>query len=312
MCQTNLTRIFQNLLSYLKMTRRDTLTGVDLFCGIGSFHLAMRMVGIETMLACDIEPSVCATYEANHGLAPTHDIHDIECPMPNLTMLCAGFPCQPFSSTGNRQGIHDSKNGDLLGETLRLIGLWRPKTIVLENVTGFLSWNSGSLWHATDQALSELGYSTVWLKMDCSEWGTPQHRERIFGLGVREDLLLRDDAQLVHPVTFTAQLSSLNIVTPTLGDFLRDSDIVVKRAPTIRCGGKESPPGTSWNWNQYLRKDGSYHKVSLDEAMLLQGFNPSNWHWRCTTAQGWHMIGNTVPLTLSCVAVTRLKPYLDL
>ncbi len=294
------------------MTKKDDLTGADLFCGMGSFHLAMKAFAIKTVHACDTNPSVRATYERNHDLVPVGDIRDVHELLPDLAMVCAGFPCQPYSTNGKRRGIMDNVNGDLLQETLKLIALWRPKTCLLENVPGFLSWDSGRVWRDADNVLWDLGYSTVWLKLDCADWGIPQHRERVFGLAVRHDLLLSPSAPPLEPDLMTASETMPSMVTPTLGAFLGDPTITRDVCRTLRCRHKTVSLFSSgnWDWSHYERTDGSYHKITLAEGLALQGFNPDTWRWVCSENQAWRMVGNTVPLTLACIAMSRLMPYL--
>ena len=81
---------------------------IDLFCGIGGFHLALKSFGAKCVFACDIDAEARKVYTNNFGITPKSDILEIKNEdIPNHDILCAGFPCQPFSISGNRQGFSD-------------------------------------------------------------------------------------------------------------------------------------------------------------------------------------------------------------
>lgn len=86
-------------------------TFIDLFCGIGGFHLALSSLGAKCVFASEINKKACEIYEKNFKLKPSGDITKIKCKdIPSHDILCAGFPCQPFSISGNKKGFKD-KNG---------------------------------------------------------------------------------------------------------------------------------------------------------------------------------------------------------
>ena len=95
---------------------------VDLFAGLGGFHLALRRLGHNCVFACEIEQGLRQLYQTNFGIMPRGDIRTIPvADIPNHDILCAGFPCQPFSKAGDQQGLAHPKWGDLFGYVLQII-----------------------------------------------------------------------------------------------------------------------------------------------------------------------------------------------
>jgi len=112
---------------------------IDLFCGIGGFHLALSSFGAQCVFASDIDKEACAVYEKNFNMKPDGDITKIEAKdIPKHDILCAGFPCQPFSISGNQKGFDDEKGrGKLFFDIVRIAKYHKPKVLLLENVKNF-------------------------------------------------------------------------------------------------------------------------------------------------------------------------------
>ena len=107
---------------------------IDLFCGMGSFHYAFSKKKWECVLACDINKNARNTYKLNYKLSPLQDIRSINpSSIPSFDILCAGFPCQPFSRAGKQKGFDDDR-GNLFFEILKFVKCHSPKYIILENV----------------------------------------------------------------------------------------------------------------------------------------------------------------------------------
>ena len=157
------------------------MRGIDLFCGIGGFHIAMAKSGIEVVLASDIDIPAATTYEHNFGVKPHGDICKIQNEdIPSHDILCAGFPCQPFSYAGLGQGFSDQTRGTLFFEIMRIAKHHRPKVIFLENVKGLKSHASGKTMDVIFESLDQLGYSFTWNILNSYHYGLPQYRERWF------------------------------------------------------------------------------------------------------------------------------------
>jgi DNA (cytosine-5)-methyltransferase 1 len=168
---------------------------IDLFCGIGGFRLAFERAGAECVFSSDYDKHARTTYTANFGEEPAGDINSIDvASIPRFDILCAGFPCQPFSiagvskknSLGRKHGFDDERQGNLFFSIARIIEHHQPAAFVLENVKNLQSHDGGRTFHVIHQTLArELGYQVTWRILDAQSV-VPQHRERIFIVGFRK------------------------------------------------------------------------------------------------------------------------------
>jgi len=169
----------------------STLKFIDLFCGIGGFHLAMKSLGAECVLACDIDTKCREVYKNNFGLEPKEDITKLKVEdIPDFDILCGGFPCQAFSHAGKQGGLDDVR-GTLFLDVCRILRGKNPKYFLLENVKNLTGHDGGKSWTTIHKCLVESGYRTYDTPIVLSphQIGVPQHRQRVFILGVRNDLV---------------------------------------------------------------------------------------------------------------------------
>ncbi|TDA69514.1 DNA (cytosine-5-)-methyltransferase [Sulfuricurvum sp. IAE1] len=177
------------------LTRHEPPRFVDLFCGIGGFRIAFERAGATCVWSCDWDKNSQMTYEANFGERPHGDIHAVAvADIPAFDILCAGFPCQPFSiagvskklSLGRKHGFEDEKQGNLFFELANIIEYHKPAAFVLENVKNLKSHDKGRTFEIIYNTLTEaLGYHVHHRVIDAKAL-VPQHRERIFIVGFRE------------------------------------------------------------------------------------------------------------------------------
>jgi DNA (cytosine-5)-methyltransferase 1 len=175
--------------------RVEPIRFIDLFCGIGGFRMAFERVGARCVFSSDYDRFSQQTYEANFGEKPHGDIHTIAvADIPAHDILCAGFPCQPFSiagvskklSLGRKHGFEDVKQGNLFFSIADILDFHRPAAFVLENVKNLKGHDGGKTFEIIHRTLTEaLGY-TVYHKIIDAQSVVPQHRERIFLVGFRE------------------------------------------------------------------------------------------------------------------------------
>lgn len=167
-----------------KFKRR--LQSVELFCGIGGFRLACDSLGIKTLWANDINPLSCKVYRMAFGWNEIQegDIRQLHAHVPEHDLLTAGFPCQPFSSAGKKQGVRDPR-GTLFEDIVKILRNRNPKWFVLENVKRLLSMEQGDHFATILKALSELNYFMEWRLLNATDFGLPQNRQRVFIVGVR-------------------------------------------------------------------------------------------------------------------------------
>lgn len=216
--------------------RRD-FTFIDLFAGIGGFRLGFESVGGSCIFTSEWDPHSQRTYKANFGDGDVHgDITKIPVSdIPEHDVLLAGFPCQPFSlagvskknALGRKHGFECETQGTLFFDIERIIDAKQPKVFVLENVKNLVSHDRGNTFRVIRRTLEErLGYRISWQIVDARHW-VPQHRERIFIVGIRPDLDARFDWDLDFIIPSTVEAPRLAaILHPHPDD---GSDTVDKR-----------------------------------------------------------------------------------
>ncbi len=160
-----------------------TIKFIDLFCGIGGIRLGMDSQGFECVFSSDINAECQRTYNENFGEEPFGDITKIdEKSIPDHDILCAGFPCQPFSISGKQKGFGDTR-GTLFFDICRILNEKKPSVVFLENVKHLVHHNGGKTLQTILNKLEDLGYSTSWRVLNGSDYGVPQNRERIIIIG---------------------------------------------------------------------------------------------------------------------------------
>lgn len=181
--------------------KKKQYTFIDLFAGIGGFHLAMHANGAKCVFASEWDKFARKTYEANfYNLAPdlfdnNHFAGDINkvplSSIPDFDILCAGFPCQPFSYAGLRKGFEDAR-GTLFFRIAEIVKSKietgnPPEVLFLENVKGLLNHDKGRTFRTICSILDDLGYKVSYKVLNAKNFGVPQNRERIFIVAWRND-----------------------------------------------------------------------------------------------------------------------------
>lgn len=187
-------------------TGNKTFNFIDLFAGIGGFHIAMHENGGKCVFASEWDKYARTTYEANFrkyspemfdkGLF-AGDINEVKLEdIPRFDILCAGFPCQPFSNAGLRRGFEDTR-GTLFFRIAEIINHQKetghlPRVILLENVKGLKTHNKGKTLSTILRVLDELGYNVLTEVLNAKNFGVPQNRERIFIVAWTKDSNISD------------------------------------------------------------------------------------------------------------------------
>jgi DNA (cytosine-5)-methyltransferase 1 len=161
-----------------------TFKFIDLFAGIGGFRLALQNVGGKCVFTSELEVNAQKTYRANFGEVPFGDItkERIKQYIPQeFDVLCAGFPCQPFSIAGYRKGFSDTR-GTLFFDIEQIIEKHKPKVVFLENVKNLVSHDEGKTFKVLVEILEQkLGYKVFSKVLNSMKHANiPQNRERIF------------------------------------------------------------------------------------------------------------------------------------
>lgn len=161
---------------------------VDLFAGIGGFHLAFKSFGANVIYASEWDKDAADVYYNNFGIKPSGDITKISAAdIPDHDVLCAGFPCQAFSISGNQKGFEDSR-GTLFFDVARIVKEKNPRLVFMENVKNFASHDKGRTLAVVKKTMEELGYNFFYDILNAADYGVPQSRSRIYMLAFRSDL----------------------------------------------------------------------------------------------------------------------------
>lgn len=162
------------------------LKAIDLFAGIGGFHIAAERNKFEIVFASEIDARTAITYSRNFNLIPDGDITKCDVKdIPSHDLLMGGFPCQPFSKAGKRKGFLDTR-GTLFFDIERILREHLPKFILLENVQSLATHDSGNTWKTIRETLIDIGYIIPEepLIVSPTSYGTPQIRKRVFIPGI--------------------------------------------------------------------------------------------------------------------------------
>jgi DNA (cytosine-5)-methyltransferase 1 len=272
------------------------LTFIDLFAGIGGFHLALHNVGAECVFASEWDESARLTYETNFAkISPkiftngnfVGDIRAVDKKsIPDFDILCAGFPCQPFSQAGFKKGFADIR-GTLFFDIAEIIRVKRPKAFFLENVRGLYSHDEGRTFETIKKTLTEqLGYSFHHAIVKASDHGLPQHRPRLFMVGFKEH-----DSEFEFPKKRKLKFNMSDVMK---GDVDREIGY------TLRVGGKRSPIDDRRNWDGYI-VNGEVRRLTPSEGKKMQGF-PASFKFPVSNSEALKQLGNSV-------AVTAIQDY---
>lgn len=263
---------------------------IDLFAGIGGFHIALHNLGAECVFASEWDEAARKTYEENLSkVSPklfksgnfAGDITEVDkIAIPDFDILCGGFPCQPFSQAGHKLGFDDTR-GTLFFDIAEIIKMKQPKAFFLENVRGLFKHDNGKTFEVIRRTLTEeLGYSLHYSIVKASEHGLPQHRPRLFMIGFKDPttpFLFPEKRELAY----------------TMSDVMKgkvDREIGF----TLRVGGGSSPIEDRRNWDGYI-VNGTLRRISPEEGKKLQGF-PDDFVFPVSRREAMKQLGNSVAI----------------
>ena len=264
---------------------------IDLFAGIGGFHQAFHNLGAECVFVSEWDSNARKTYEANFkNISPNifkeenrlfvGDIKKIDPKtIPDFDILCAGFPCQPFSQAGHKKGFEDTR-GTLFFDIAKILNEKKPKAFFLENVRGLLNHDNGNTMKVIKRVLEEeLGYNIFYKVLKASDYGVPQNRPRLYIVGFKDDV----DFKFPKPVKLKKTMS----------------DIFNGKAEkeigfTLRVGGRGSNINDRRNWDSYI-VDGTVRRLTHKEGLKMQGF-PDDFIFPVSEAQAMKQLGNSVAI----------------
>ncbi|CAA0195751.1 HpaII family restriction endonuclease [Tenacibaculum maritimum] len=293
------------------MSKNEKFTFIDLFAGIGGFHIALHNLGGKCVFSSEMDIHARKTYEHNFKkISPelfenkmfNDDIRNITASdIPEFDILCAGFPCQPFSQAGHKRGFednHNSERGNLFFNIVEIIQEKKPKAFFLENVRGLVKHDNGNTFKIIRQILEkELGYSFYYKVVKASDYGLPQLRPRVFIIGFR-------DEGFIKGFTFPPKKPlKYNMSDVWEGNCSREIGY------TMRVGGRGSKIDDRRNWDAYL-VDGEVKQLGVKEGKRLQGF-PDNYEFPVSKTQAIKQLGNSVAIDAVQEVAKQLLRYLN-
>lgn len=276
------------------------------FAGIGGFDLGFAQAGFRTLAQSEINPECC--YVLRRHFPDAVQLGDVvaidPAAVPDADVWCAGFPCQNCSlaCAGPREGLRGSKTG-LLFPFMRLVEVKVPDTIVLENVPGLLSSNSGNDFRTVLAMLSDLGYAVAWRTLNSRWFGVPQSRPRVFVVARRT--AADATSALFEPSTPSAgrRDGAFRIADSAGG-------VTVPRVAfcLAATGGRHT--GTDWS-RTYVVDGGEARRLTPEECEAIQGF-PVGWtragrlDSTISDSPRYHMCGNAVSVPVAAWLASNL------
>jgi DNA (cytosine-5)-methyltransferase 1 len=297
------------------MTRRPevphknrTLTFIDLFAGIGGFHIALHELGGTCVFASEWNVAARKTYEENFKkICPDIFQQNLFCGditsaenqdmVPeDVDLLCAGFPCQPFSQAGIQKGFNEAR-GTLFFEIAKIIEQKRPRALFLENVRNLLKHDNGKTFQVIRSVLErELGYTIYYKIIKASDYGLPTYRPRLYIVGFRKDVVGKESFTFPEPVPLRFTMSDV-----FQGACTKDVGF------TLRVGGRASGISDKRNWDAYM-VNGEVRYLTVQEGKRMMGF-PEDFVFPVSQHQALKQLGNSVavdPIRMTAERIMRI------
>jgi len=308
---------------------------IDLFSGIGGFRMALEKLNHKCVFSADNDKYACDTYYKNFKEYPLIDIKKLSAKkIPNHDILCAGFPCQPFSIAGERRGFNDTR-GTLFFDIVRILKEKKPKIFILENVKGLVNHDKGKTFKKIINILSKkvngkinkskrenLGYNVFWKVLNSYDFNAPQNRERVFIIGFKNQ-----NINYKFPKNIKLKINLNNLINKKPKKIRRISKLskgyiykhlkkhqnykkikdlnylVANEVRRSRCNFRfdnispclTTKMGTGGNNVPYLVNQDRF--FTLDECLLLQGF-PKNFKLTNNYTEALKQIGNSVTINV--------------
>ena len=292
------------------IVEQRTETFIDLFAGIGGFHLAFHKLNLKCVFASEIDNGARESYEKNFKkISPelfsngnfNKDIFDIDTDdIPDFDLCCAGFPCQPFSQIGKRKGFDENfeGRGNLFFEIERIIEAKRPKVFFLENVQHIKNHDNGKTFRVIEERLRNLNYSFYSKIVKACDFNLPQLRPRTFMVGFRDETFDEEFFKFPDPVPLEKTMSDV-----FGGECSREIGF------TLRLGGMGSNINDRRNWDSYL-VDGEIVKLQPEHGKMMQGF-PKNFYLSESRIKSLKLLGNSVAVNAVHAVGKQILRYLD-
>ena len=293
------------------------LTFIDLFAGIGGFHIALRSLKMKCVLTCEIDKYARETYFNNFkepylkdkNLFPK-DIWNIDFKkIPNFDILCAGFPCQPFSQVGQKKGFKDNKSGNLFFAIEEILKIKKPLAFILENVSFLKNHDDGKTFKIIRSKLQKLNYTFDAQILKASNYGLPTYRPRIFMVGFYKPKIKRTYKELAF--TFPNKINLKKTISDVMGGFC-STDFTGKKERkigfTMRVGGGRSGVLDRRNWDSYIVNKKEV-RISPRQGLELMGF-PKTFKFPVSNSQALKQLGNSVATKVVQAVAKEVQIYI--
>lgn len=350
------------------MADKSKVTFIDLFAGIGAFHQGLHSQGAECVFASEWDANCRVTYEENlKSISPevfslgsgnssdgelfssnfAGDITKVEPKsIADHDILCAGFPCQPFSISGKKQGFNDTR-GTVFFNVMEIVKAKQPKIVFLENVKHLIHHDGGNTLKVILQELESAGYTTSWKLLNAKDFGLAQNRERII-------IIASKGKKFDFSKVETIPQQTLREILDDEGDFefLNTEDYTIlpeevwkeQASGLIFCGYRNKAirkagtrPNTEHLSRVHKQPNRIYHvngthptlpsqetsgrfwiydgervrKLTLDEAYKLQGF-PKSFKKNPNVSAAYNQIGNSAAIPMIEAIYRQLKEQFEL
>jgi len=277
---------------------------IDLFAGIGGIRKAFESAGGGCVFSSEIDTHAQYTYYSNYGVVPYGDITKIEeSSIPDHDILCGGFPCQPFSHIGKREGFEHPTQGTMFHEILRIIDKKKPRVVFLENVPGLVNHNNGSTLKVILNELSERNYNCFHTILNSSDFGIPQNRKRFYLVCFLDDVNFSFPTPRMEKSDIGDYIES-NISGYSISKHLQKSYLFKKddgRPNVIDKGTKGSIKTLVSTYHKIQRLTGTFVKdgetglrlLTANECKAVMGF-PNDFIIPVSRTQMYRQMGNSV------------------
>ena len=292
---------------------------IDLFAGIGGFHLALKSLGMECVFTSEIDEFAKKTYAANFKDKYLNnpnlfagDIWKVDFKkIPDFDILCAGFPCQPFSQAGQKKGFKDNKDGNLFFSIEEILRTKKPAVFFLENVRHLKNHDGGKTFKVIYKSLQNLNYTFDYKIIKASDFGLPQHRPRIYMVGFYKPLLKDMYKELAF--TFPREIP----LKKTMSDIFNgkvfkkiNSKEERKIGFTLRVGGGRSPIDDRRNWDGYIVNN-KIVRIKPSQGLQMMGF-PKSFKMPVSENQAMKQLGNSVAVNVVKAIGKEIQDHLKL
>lgn len=281
---------------------------IDLFAGVGGMRLAFENAGGECVFSSEWDKYAQKTYFENFGEVPHGDIRDVnEGDIPEFDILVAGFPCQPFSNIGKREGFRHPTQGTLFYEIVRILQHHEPAMFLLENVAGLVTHDERRTFKTILETLEQLGYEVRHEILDAAGFEVPQHRERIYIVGMNRDKLTNLDfafPKAKEELVGIGQFVETGVSGYEISEHLQ-SVYIYKRddgRPQVITPQSDEPVKTLVStYHKIQRLTGTFvadgptglRLLTVDECKAIMGF-PSSHRFPVSRTQMYRQMGNSV------------------